>query len=110
VLSRWPAQIDASNPCKTNDSRIMDPYEATTHPFIVKIWLEEAANEVNTPTWRGRITHVPSGQYSYVDNLDEIVLIIASYLEDSGVKLDIWWRIKRRLARWQGQVKQRGAR
>ena len=64
----------------------MDLYEAHTHPFIVKIWLEESAEEAGQATWRGYITHVPSGQRRYLQSLDDIILFIKPYLEAMGAE------------------------
>jgi len=65
----------------------MDQFEATTHPFIVRIWLEESAAEAGQATWRGYVTHVPSGERRYIQTLDEIGAFIAPYLESMGVRL-----------------------
>jgi hypothetical protein len=72
----------------------MDLYEATTHPFIVKIWLEETTEEARRATWRGHITHVPSGVRRYVHSLADINAFIAPYLEGMGVQLDLCWRVR----------------
>lgn len=66
----------------------MDLPESTTHSFIVKIWLEETAEEDEAAVWRGHITHVPSAKRRYVKDMDEIKAFIVSYLEVMGVKLD----------------------
>jgi hypothetical protein len=65
----------------------MEHFEATTHPFIVRIWLEESAEEADRATWRGYVTHVPSGERRYIHALDEIVAFIAPYVESMGVRL-----------------------
>ena len=39
----------------------MDLTELHTHSFIVKIWLETPPDGAHPATWRGHITHVPSG-------------------------------------------------
>ena len=59
----------------------MDTLESTNHPFIVRIWLEESAEEVRRATWRGHITHAPTGKRCYLDSLDDIATFIAPYLE-----------------------------
>ncbi len=69
--------------------------------FIVKIWLEETAEEANQAIWRGHITHVPSGERRYFQNLDEIVAFVTSYLERVGVKI----HKPRRLKLWLDTVK-----
>jgi hypothetical protein len=66
----------------------MDLYESNTHPFIVKIWLEEMAQEAGQATWRGHITHVPSGTRRYIQALDDILIFIAPYLRQMGVQLE----------------------
>jgi hypothetical protein len=64
-----------------------DRLETTVHPFIVRIWLEETAEEAGQAVWRGHITHVPSGERRYLKELDDIVAFVAPYLEEMGVKL-----------------------
>ncbi len=64
-------------------------FEGNTHPFIVKIWLEETAEETGRATWRGHITRVPSGERRDLDVLDDIIAFIAPYLEGMGVELGL---------------------
>lgn len=59
-------------------------FEEDSQSFIVKVWLEETAEEAGHATWRGHITHVPSGARRYFDTLDEMSLFVASYLEKMG--------------------------
>ena len=66
----------------------MEPTEPHTHSFIVKIWLEETLEEDGRAIWRGHITHVPSGERLYLQDLDTIRLFIEPYLEMMGVNLD----------------------
>jgi hypothetical protein len=73
----------------------MDLIEFNTHSFIVKIWLEETAEEAGQARWRGHITHVPSGERRYVQDLDEITAFIALYLERMGVKVNLRERVRR---------------
>ena len=79
----------------------MDLYESNTHSFIVKVWLEETAEEAGRATWRGHITHVPSGERRYVRYLNEITAFIAFYLERMGVKMRsrLWQWLNRRMPR-----------
>jgi len=78
----------------------MNSFEATTHPFIVKIWLEETAEEAGRATWRGHITHVPSGKRRYFEDLDDVAVFIEPYLEGMGVELDLCRRVRQKLKRW----------
>jgi hypothetical protein len=77
----------------------MDSLEVTNHPFVVRIWLEETAEEAGRATWRGHITHVPSGKRRYLRDLDDIIAFIAPYLEEMGVQFDLWWRVRQWLKR-----------
>jgi hypothetical protein len=72
----------------------MDHFEHQTHSFIVRIWLEETAEETGRITWRGHITHVPSGKRHYLKNLEDSLTFIAPYLEEMGVKLGLGWRVR----------------
>jgi hypothetical protein len=66
----------------------MDSIEATSHPFIVRIWLEETPEEAGQAVWRGHITHVPSGTRRYLKSLEDITAFIVSYLEGMGVRAE----------------------
>ncbi len=72
----------------------MDLLEFNTHSFIVKIWLEEPAVDNHRATWRGHITHVPSGERRYLKSLWQIVAFIAPYLIAMGVKLNFYLRLQ----------------
>jgi len=65
----------------------MDLPESNTHSFVIKVWLEETAEEAGRATWRGHITHVPSGERRYLKDLDDITAFIASYLKGMGIEL-----------------------
>jgi hypothetical protein len=53
---------------------------ALTYSFIIKIWLEEIAED-GKPVWRGHITHVPSNQKEYFANLENIPTLIRRYMQ-----------------------------
>ena len=72
--------------------------EFDPHSLIVKVWVEETAEEAGQVTWRGHITHVPSGKRRYLEHLDEIAIFIAPYLEGMGVKLGLLWQVRRWLS------------
>ena len=79
----------------------LDSHEASTDAFIIKVWLEETAEEAGRAKWRGHITHVPSGKRRYIQDLDSIGIFIMPYLERMGVKFGIGWWIRRWLLnRW----------
>jgi hypothetical protein len=78
----------------------LDLFEANTHSFVVRVWLEETAQEAGRTTWRGHITHVPSGERRYLKNLNDIVTFIVPYFERMGVKFGVCWRVRQRVKRW----------
>jgi hypothetical protein len=88
----------------------MDLYEANTHSFIIKIWLEESAEEAGRARWRGHITHVPGGERRYVEDLHQVLLFMMSYLGRMGIKFGLYWRVRQwlnqrfwmRLDGWRG--------
>jgi len=53
--------------------------------FVVRISLEEAAEDGRDPTWSGHVTHVASGERRYLRRLDDIAAFIRPYLERMGV-------------------------
>ncbi len=69
-----------------------DSFESVTHSFVVRIWLEDADRRAS---WRGHITHVPSGNRQYVEGLTDIVDFISPYVDGMKLgKLDRfrrWW-------------------
>ncbi len=77
----------------------MDEIESAAQSFIVRVWVEERAQEGSRGTWRGHITHVPSGERRYLKNLDEIGDFIAPYMELMGVKLGVRWHMRSWLKR-----------
>ena len=65
----------------------MDRPETDTHSFVVTLWLEETEQEAGRATWRGHITHVPSGTRRYLSNVGDIIDFIIPYRKRMGVKL-----------------------
>ena len=76
----------------------MDLVEFNTHSFIVKIWIEEPAENQHKGRWRGHITHVPGGERRYLESLSEIAAFMVPYLMSMGVKLDTYSSLRTRLA------------
>lgn len=76
----------------------MEPIQANTHSFIVKIWVTESTPENSLVTWQGQITHVPSGERRYFTDFGELRAFMTVYLQQLGVKptwqdhLRQWWR------------------
>ena len=58
--------------------------ESGTQSFVIKVWLEDTGEEEARATWRGHITHVPSGEKHYFKSPEEVTAFIASHLEAMG--------------------------
>lgn len=79
----------------------MGSIETTSHPFILRIWLEEPAEGARRAEWRGHITHVPSGKRIYIEDLDQIREFVTPYLREMGVTFGV----ADRLRCWLGRLK-----
>lgn len=78
-------------------------YDPHTHSFILKVWLEEQAEGEGRSTWRGVITHVPSGERCYYSTLDDMAAFVARFLTSMGVHLSPIWGVRQ----WWRQRKKR---
>jgi hypothetical protein len=65
-----------------------DQLETYILSFVVRIWLEEAADETGHSLWRGHITHVPSNTRRYFQDPDTMQTFIARYMEEAEIQLD----------------------
>jgi hypothetical protein len=63
-----------------------DLYEANTHLFVLKIWLEQTEEEAGCATWRGHIRNVMSGERRAVQCLGDVRAFVIHYLESMGIK------------------------
>ena len=59
---------------------VIDSLEFRTQSFVIKVWIDEPDEDCRMK-WRGRITHVPSGDNRYVTDLAEIISFITAYLQ-----------------------------
>jgi hypothetical protein len=69
----------ASSTARTPDA------DEQSQSFVVKVWIEEPALASRSATWRGHITHVPSGDRQYFSDLGAIVAFISPRLTALGV-------------------------
>ena len=74
----------------------MDSFESNSHSFVVKIWLEETGERSDSSMWRGHVTHVPSRNRQYVDDLQGVTDFITIYLEQLGTDVGEHLPAKRR--------------
>ena len=59
----------------------MELFEANTHVFILRLWLEPREIEGAEPEWRGVIEHVVSGERRYFRNLEGMLSFIKKHFE-----------------------------
>lgn len=88
---------------------ILDPGDSTSQSFVIKIWLEETVEQTGEAVWRGRITHVPSGEEGALNDLNEVTAFISPYLESIGVKPTIRARMTRWAQNLRGQSLEEGS-
>ncbi len=86
------------------DATRTDLVEFNTHSFVIKIWFEVTPNETKKRSWRGHITHIPSGERRYVTNLFGILTFMMRYLKAMGIRVDRFWWIKDKIAGLQGST------
>ena len=91
MLLQIMTEVDDEQRAKEEDSRPSN--NPDTHSFVVKIWLEETADETRHPVWRGHITHVISGERRYVNSLGGITSFLVPYLVGWQVRLPLRERI-----------------
>lgn len=53
--------------------------------FVIRIWIEETAEESGETVWRGHITHVESRNRTYFTRLGQILDTVAAYLEEMNI-------------------------
>ena len=80
-----------SRPNRSNEAPNLDLYESNTHPFVIYIWLEGSGENDKAAMWRGHITHVPTSQRLYVQDLKEIIQFIVPYLGQMGIEVTLPW-------------------
>lgn len=66
----------------------MDDQELMTLSFIVRIWTEEGFGPEDASTWRGYVTHVPSGARCYLHSLSDVTRFIGSHLALLGIAVE----------------------
>ena len=89
----------------------MDSPEDQTQSFIVRVWLERKAHGRHGAVWRGHVTHVPSGDRAYIDQVDSVAAFMLPYLARMGVWLGPRTRLRLWVHRgWQRIRRQRGKR
>jgi hypothetical protein len=77
-----------------------DPVEPINFSFIIKIWIDQIASEGNPMIWRGRITHVPSGDQRAIQQIDDIIAFITAYLNPIGQQAPARRSAWQRLGGW----------
>jgi hypothetical protein len=74
--------------------------ELKVHSFIVKLWLEESGHNQESVGWHGYITHVPSGERRYLQELRDILSFVKPYVAEIGADATIISRVGHRMKSW----------
>lgn len=75
--------------------------QPNTHSFIIKVWLDEPNAANGRICWRGRITHVPSGNVHHFVHVNDIADFIMPYVQQLGVSPPRWWHARHwAVCRW----------
>jgi hypothetical protein len=56
--------------------------------FVIKVWTDDPDLKCDQRTWRGRITHVPTGESRSITELGEITSFIGAYLKQMGISAE----------------------
>jgi hypothetical protein len=64
-----------------------------SHSFVVKIWARDVEAPSSERAWRGRVTHVGSGERRYVQHLLEIPAFLLKYVRRMGGRVDLQNRL-----------------
>ena len=85
----YPRAIDqlAAHTHRGKQYSLMEAAESSLS-FVIRIWLEETAEEAGQAMWRGHLTHVPSGQRRYFASLPRLSELLTPYLEELGADPD----------------------
>lgn len=57
--------------------------------FIVRLWQENREADDLPPQLRGKVEHIASGQYRYIDELEKVPALIREWLRLIGWKESI---------------------
>jgi hypothetical protein len=57
--------------------------------FIVRLWQENREADDLPPQFRGKVEHIASGQYRYIDELEKVPALIREWLRLIGWKESI---------------------
>ena len=74
------------------------------HSFIIKLRFEKDLGDGGPTTCHGYITHVPGGEQGYLRDLDGVAAFIMPYLEASGVRVGLCWRVSRWFRSWRAKA------
>ena len=69
--------------------------ESTIQSFVIKIWLEKSPQASTAAPWHGRITHVATGEYRSVKNMEEITEFIGVYLGEGRAERSLHQPLQR---------------
>ncbi len=77
-------------------AEVSDLESSDRQSFVLRVWLEEAADKGRRAPWRGRVIHVQSSDECTTGDLNRIRDFIARYLDRMGARLPL----PRKIALW----------
>lgn len=93
-----PADRQTASPNPKRPSSVDATQPAAPQSLVIKIWLE-TPDKAEEPVWRGRVTHVETGEQIYVRSLRELFAVVVRFLLQMGAKVPLIWRMMARLER-----------
>jgi hypothetical protein len=67
---------------------VIEDLEFRLQSFVIKVWTDDPDSTCDQRTWRGRITHVPTGESRSITELGEITSFIGAYLKQMGISAE----------------------
>jgi hypothetical protein len=56
------------------------------HSYIVRLWLEPRDHPTDTPTWRGMVEYVPTGEKSYFIHFEQLITFILEKIAPPSIQ------------------------
>jgi hypothetical protein len=75
----------------------MTEQKEQSESFVIRVWLEKREISEAEPECRGVIEHVATGRRTYLRDLDEIIIFIATYVEEWGITPRSWALMRRKI-------------
>ena len=86
---------------RSNERHDESYFEETTRTFVLRVWKESREIKGASPTWRGMIQHVSTGERRYFADAGELTRYLERHLDELGFRAQRRiWRLVRKLRWW----------